>query len=355
VRFVGRASADQDGVDLEVACQQLEFELRLVHRDCEDMACIHIGGDGSPPETNPFIVGPEAYGTPAYTPGASLGYYIWRDSGTDLWHVRASHALGAGLAFRYEAIVTATVPFTSVVPVELEPPPLPGMAMLWRNEGDGTFTEVSAEAHLDIAEDYYNANWADFDNDGWLDLFVVARGNVVIGNAPDRLFRNNGDGTFQDVGALVGVEGTTEGAGQVSAWADYDRNGFLDLFTMHCGHGGPVRTDCGPEQLFRNEGNANHWLQLGLVGKISNREGLGAIVRVSAGGRTQVRGHNDGVARYSQDGSVLHFGVGDSTVVDSIVIDWPSGIHQVVTNVPVDQQLTVVEPLHMIFLPLMLK
>ena len=84
VRFVGRASADQDGVDLEVAGQQLEFELRLVHRDCEDMARIYIGGDGSPPETNPFIVGPKAYGTPAYTPGASLGYYIWRDAGTDL-------------------------------------------------------------------------------------------------------------------------------------------------------------------------------------------------------------------------------------------------------------------------------
>jgi hypothetical protein len=239
--------------------------------------------------------------------------------------------------------VTATVSISDVVPFDLEPPPAPGRAMLWRNQGDGTFVEVTAEAQLDVGDDFHNPNWVDFDNDGWLDLFVVRRGNVAIGNAPDWLFRNNGDGTFTNVAGLVGVEGMNEGAGQVSAWADYDRNGFLDLFTMACGYGGAVRADCGPEELFRNEGNGNHWLHLHLVGQVSNREGFGAIVSLTAGGRTLVRVHNDGVERYTQDADRLHFGLGANTVVDSIVIDWPSGIHQVVTGIPADQQLTITE------------
>ncbi|NIO00280.1 MAG: CRTAC1 family protein, partial [Anaerolineae bacterium] len=78
--------------------------------------------------------------------------------------------------------------------------------------GDGTFTEVSAQAGLTALGSYYTANWVDFDNDGWLDLFVADRGNLQIGNAPNHLFRNKGDGTFQDVAALVGVTGTTEGS-----------------------------------------------------------------------------------------------------------------------------------------------
>jgi hypothetical protein len=148
----------------------------------------------------------------------------------------------------------------------------------------------------------------------------------------------------------VGLEGTTEGGTNVSAWADYDQNGFLDLFVENGGYGGGGAKgkwpfDKGPQQLFRNEGNDNHWLQLELFGQISNREGLGAVVHVTAGGRTQVQTHTDGTVAKCQDGSSLHFGLGDRTVVDSIVIDWPSGTHQELTDVPADQVLTIVEPI----------
>ncbi|MFB0534649.1 MAG: CRTAC1 family protein [Anaerolineae bacterium] len=350
VRFFGVTSGGQDGLDLEVAGDQLTFELELRGPDdCTTRACIHIGGDSHPPATHPFTVGLEAVGTPVYTPGVSSGYYIWRDDGTDLWHVRMSHPV----YFKYGGIVTASSPFSSFVPINLEPPPPLGEAMLWHNKGDGTFSEVSAEAGVDVPGNYRAANWVDSDNDGWLDLFVADKGNLAIGNPPNHLFRNNGDGTFQDVAALVGVEGTTEGGANVSAWADFDRDGFLDLFTQNGGFAGlwPFN-EGGPNQLFRNQGNANHWLQLELVGMVSNRSGLGAVVRLSAGGRTQVQTHTDGVDAYSQNGDSLHFGLGGSTVVDSIVIDWPSGIHQVLTDVPVDQQLTVIEPPYMIFLPL---
>lgn len=284
---------------------------------------------------------------PNYTPAVDFGYYIWRDEGTDLWHIRWSS--GTGSALRFSGIVTTTLPIQSAIPIEMEPPPaLSGKALLWRNEGDGTFTELSAQAGLDTLGNYSSANWVDIDNDGWLDLFVADIGTLQSGNGPNHLFHNMGDGTFEHVSALIGLEGTTEGGTNVSAWADYDRNGFVDLFVMNGGYGGKWfgrwPFDEGPQQLFRNEGNTNHWVQLNLIGQVSNREGLGAVVQVTIGNRTWVRAHTDGSMGKSQDANSLHFGLGDSTMVDLIVIDWPSGINQVLTNVSVDQVLNVEEP-----------
>jgi hypothetical protein len=193
--FIGLAEGDQDGFDLEVAGKGLEFELELKYAGCEDLTCIHLGKDGVLPTEHPFVVGPEVVGTPVYTPGVSLGYYIWQDWGTDLWHVRWS----APELTQFAGIVVAPEPITSVVRVDMEPyiPPS-GEAHLWRNEGDGTFTEVSAEANLNALGHYGTANWVDFDNDGWLDLFVVDKGDLQTGNNPNHLFHNNGDGTFKD-------------------------------------------------------------------------------------------------------------------------------------------------------------
>jgi hypothetical protein len=358
VRFIGEADGDQDGFDLEVAGKRLEFKLELQYlelqyAECLNLACIHLGKAGSQPDEHPFKAGPEMLGTPKYTPGVSLGYYIWWDKGTDLWHVRWSTPERT----QFAGVVVTSEPVTSIVPVDMEPyiPPS-GKARLWRNEGDGTFTEVSAEAGLTALGNYGTGNWVDFDNDGWLDLFVVHKGDFQTGNGPNRLFWNKGDGTFQDVAALVEVTGTTERSCNVSAWADFDRNGFLDLFTMNGAWGGNWPFNKGPNQLFRNEGNANHWLQLELVGNLSNRSGIGAVVKLSAGGRTQVQTRTDGVKGYCQDGGPLQFGLGDSTVVDSIIIDWPSGVHQVITNVAADQRLTVIEPmLWSIYLPIIFR
>jgi hypothetical protein len=172
----------------------------------------------------------------------------------------------------------------------------------------------------------------------------VDKGDFETGNNPNYLFRNNGDGTFTDVAGDVGVAGTMEGSCNVSIWADYDQNGFLDLFTMNGAWGFNWPFDVGPNQLLRNEGNANHWLQVRLIGRQSNRWGLGAVVSLTAGGQTQVQTRNNGVQGYCQDGGPMQFGLGDSTLVDSITIDWPSGAHQVLTDLSVDQRLTIVEP-----------
>jgi hypothetical protein len=348
VLFIGDVRGDQDGFDLEVAGSEVRFELDIRSPGviCDNQACIHIGAEGKQPTTNPFDVGAEGYGMPSYEPGADSGYYIWRDEGTDLWHVRWSES--SDWKRNYAGIVSTHFAVTSVVPIDMEDPTPPdGRGWLWRNDGDGSFSKLSAEVGLDALGNYRSANWVDFDNDGWLDLFVADQGNLQHGNGPNHLFHNKGDGTFEDVGPLVGIVGTTEGGTNVSAWADYDRNGFLDLFTENGGFGGQVigkwPFNKGPHQMLRNEGNSNHWLQLELVGKFSNREGLGAVVQVKAGGRTQIQTHTDGSVAKCQDGSSLHFGLGQSTLVDSIIIHWPSGIRQILTDVAVDQQLTIIE------------
>ena len=352
--FSGTASHDQDGFDLEVGGNQLTFNLELKGPDaCTSPTCIHIGADGHSPSTNPFSVGVDAYGTPSYTPGVSSGYYIWRDAGTDLWYVRMS----SPDLFKYGGVITATLPITSLVPVEMESEsPSLGGTRLWRNEGNGIFTETSTQAGLDLPGNYRSANWVDFDNDGWSDLFVVDKGNMVIGNSPDRLFHNNGDGTFADVAAQVGVTGTLVGGGNVSAWADYDLDGFLDLFVQNGGFGGLWPFDTGPNQFFHNEGNANHWLDLQLVGRVSNRSGLGAVVHVTVGGRTQIMVFSDFVSAYNQNGNSLHFGLGESTQVERIIVNWPSGINQFLTNILSDQHLVIYEPsTYMTLIPLIVK
>jgi hypothetical protein len=343
VRFFGTTTGEQDGLDLQVSGDTLTFTLELRGPDdCKTRACIHVGADSQAPATNPFQVGLEAVGMPVYTPGVSSGYFIWRDAGTSLWHVRMSHPN----YFKYGGIVRASSPFSSVIPFDLEPPPRLGSAMLWRNEGDGTFTDVTAEAGVDLPGNYRAANWVDFDNDGWLDLFAVDRGNLAIGNPSNRLFHNNGDSTFEDVAEKVGVAGTSEGGANVSAWADFDRDGFLDLFTQNGGFSGlwPFANP-GPNQLFRNEGNGNHWLQITLESGFSNRRGLGAVVRVTAGARTQVQTATDGLDAHSQNGGPLQFGLGDNAVVESIVIEWPSGTYQVRRSVPADRHLIIREPI----------
>jgi hypothetical protein len=351
IRFFSMITNDEDGFDIFTDAEQLTFHLELRGPDtCITVDCIHIGSDGHSPATNPFEVGLEALGAPVYTPTVSSGYYIWLDEGADTWHVRTTDPD----VFRGGGTVTSPVPISGTIPIDLEGPPPKGYAMLFRNEGDGTFSDVSLEAGVDAPGNYRTVNWVDFDNDGWADLFAADKGNLKVSNPPNHLFRNNGDGTFTEVTIETGVQGTTEGGVNTSAWADVDGNGFLDLFTQNGGFGGLWPFDKGPNQLFINEGNTNHWLQLKLSGVSSNRSGLGAVVRLTTGGRTLILAHSDGKSAYSQDTNSLHFGLGDNEIVESIVIDWPSGIQQVLTNVPVDQIYTIIEP-SPIFLPLLTK
>ncbi|MEM1044102.1 MAG: FG-GAP-like repeat-containing protein [Bacteroidota bacterium] len=195
---------------------------------------------------------------------------------------------------------------------------------LFRNNGDGTFTDVAAAAGVagPADESGWNATVADFDNDGWQDLFVANQ------PGPSRLYRNNADGTFSDITAESGLP-TLNGVEVTSG--DVDRDGWPDLYV--------------PDLLFYNDGGTNGWLSVDLTGTASNRDGIGARVEVTAGNLQMVREITAGGGFVSQShGLHAHFGLGTATSAD-ITVRWPSGAVETIMGVAANQRITVVEGL----------
>ena len=211
---------------------------------------------------------------------------------------------------------------------------------LYQNNGDGTFTAVVDDP---VVTQYANAAgvaWGDFDNDGYLDLFVA---NIEL--EPDSLFHNERDGSFTRIYDGDIVNDASYGGG--CAWADLDNDGFLDLFVANQGENNPGGTNF----LYRNDakanGNSNGWLLVRLVGTASNRSAIGAKVRAKATlwGKevSQLREISGGSGMCSQNDLRAHFGLGDASQVDLLRIEWPSGIVQEIPNVQGRQILTITE------------
>jgi Tfp pilus assembly protein PilF len=259
---------------------------------------------------------------------------------------------------------------------------------LFHNNKDGTFTDVTAKAALAGAGYSMGAASADYDNDGWEDLFVTG----VRSNA---LYRNRGDGTFEDVTLRAGVAG--DGSWSVAAaWLDYNNDGFKDVFTANgnvmdnaetltsrqsrqpntvfLNRGdGTFRTQILPGAAFhrgaafgdldrdgrmdvvvsrlnekpiilRNEtGASGHWIQLRLVGKESNRDGIGAWIHIVTESGEQWNRITTAVGYGCSSEKIAHFGLGKDSLVKTIEINWPSGIKQRLSNIRADGLLTIEE------------
>ena len=206
---------------------------------------------------------------------------------------------------------------------------------LYRNNGDGTFTEVSKDAGIThrAANSYPGVAFGDYDNDGYLDIYITNTADQRRGPAPglsNIMYRNNGDGTFMDVTAEVGLE-RPDNAGGV--FLDYDSDGDLDIYM----------TDYrGANILYRNNGNNNHWLHIKTIGTKSNRNGIGAKVRVVAGGLSMLRMVGVGSCN-GQNSLPVEFGLGEHTRADVVEIRWPSGQVDVFKNVPANRMIIVTE------------
>jgi hypothetical protein len=181
----------------------------------------------------------------------------------------------------------------------------------------------------------------DFDNDMDMDLYLVCSGSAR--NSANLLYENDGDGNFSVVSGAGGAEGSESGRGENVVIADFDRDGFLDLFVTNGGGFEPVAAE-GPHQLFRNKGNPNHWLELDFEGSTSNRDGIGVQIVVEAGGIRQVRTQNGGMHFMAQHHQRVHFGLGKHAIVDALTVRWPSGTVQRLEKVQADQILVVREP-----------
>jgi enediyne biosynthesis protein E4 len=221
---------------------------------------------------------------------------------------------------------------------------------LYVNEGGGFFTDRASAAGLGVPSLPY-VSWAaiflDYDNDGFRDLFV-ANGHV-LDNAelfdssssyyePNQLFHNRGPDRrgqwrFSEVGADAGLQEPAPSRG--AAAADYDNDGDVDLAVLNSNL---------PAQLLRNDGgNRLNWLQVRLLGQESNRDGIGARVRVHTAGATQLLERHSSSGYLSQNEARLCLGLGGHSSVDSLVVRWPSGLIDVARDVPANQCVTVVE------------
>ncbi|HEY8671085.1 MAG TPA: CRTAC1 family protein, partial [Terriglobales bacterium] len=167
-------------------------------------------------------------------------------------------------------------------------------------------------------------------------------GSDPEGKGANYLFRSNRNGTFTDVASSAGVQDLVVNRGRGCAWGDYDNDGFLDLFVTN----GESNTqyELGPQVLYHNKGNGNKWLKIKLVGTTSNRQGLGVKITAQIGRRTQYREANGASGHFlSQGAGPVHFGLGKATVVDQLTVKWPSGVSQVLTGVSANQEITVTE------------
>jgi hypothetical protein len=218
---------------------------------------------------------------------------------------------------------------------------------LYHNNGNGTFTRITSPIVIGGPAGWFDTGnaaascaWGDYDNDGFLDLMMTDEG----GTAPfvNFIYHNNGDGTFTKVttGSPVGEFSDSFGC----SWIDYDNDGFLDLFAIR----GDQRGNALYHNNLPNTGNTNAWLTVKLVGTVSNRSAIGAKVRVKAfyrgQSRWQLRQITGGSGYSGHDELWPHFGLGDATNADTVRIEWPSGTVQEFQNVAPRQILTITEP-----------
>ncbi|MBL0007188.1 MAG: VCBS repeat-containing protein [Saprospiraceae bacterium] len=213
---------------------------------------------------------------------------------------------------------------------------------LFRNEGNFVFSRILSTDISNTNAKSFSSAWADIDNDSDLDLFVTnafQNGQRLKNN----LYLNDGTGHLTEVTNEVVV--MDEGWSYGCAFGDYDNDGFQDLAVATTRFGNVDEAD----YLYHNNGNSNHWLMVSLEGNVSNKSAIGAKVRVKAivNGTAvwQMREISAQSAYCSQNDMRAHFGLADATLVDSMVIEWPSGIRQYRTGVLPNQILEIEEDL----------
>ena len=293
-------------------------------------------------------------GLAPFTPGVDEGLYIGYDPASTRWEMYLStpdkdlvaavvnsssditktDAIQRGLGgFPHERLYQDAIAFNN----DLQPNP----DILLFSDGDSLIDRTADSGINSVRTAGVSSVAGDFDNDMDVDLYVVTTN--AAGNEPNVLYDNQGDGTFEAVTNLGDAVGSNLGIGDTVTTADYNNDGFLDLFITN-GDFPLLLNRNAPYQLLENEGNDNHWLEIDLEGVVSNRDGIGAKVYVTADGITQLRQQSGGMHDGVQNDSRLHFGLADNTFVDEIKIEWSSGIVQNLTDVGVDQILNIVEP-----------
>jgi len=220
------------------------------------------------------------------------------------------------------------------------------MLALYHNEGNGLFvdeaprSEVGRSSLLTLG---FGCFFFDYDLDGWLDIFVAnghierdierIQSRIKYAQSP-HVFRNTGQGAFASATQSLGPAIRQPRVARGAAYGDFDNDGDLDVV---------LTTNGGPAVLLRNDGGSNHSLRLLLVGTRSNRDGFGAVVRVTTGGQTQTQMLRSGSSYLSQSEKILTFGLGSRMQADAVEVRWPSGQVDRLSNVKAGGVVTLNE------------
>ncbi len=234
--------------------------------------------------------------------------------------------------------------------------------LLYRNNGDGSFTEVAEEAGVADNAQSWSTVFEDFDNDGDFDAFIVNH------DMKNRFYLNNGDGTFTDIIDQTGIDPFDLGAWENSS-GDFNNDGWVDIFsetanelylnngdltftgqnsTITPGGIGDFNNDgfldvIKGDNLFINQGNDNNWLKINTVGFQSNPNGIGARVEIYGSWGRQIREVRSGQSFSPMSTLQVHFGLGEADTVEKVVVKWPSGIITTVENPEINTVLTILE------------
>jgi hypothetical protein len=319
-----------------------------------DITRIQIGAKAAHPKSSTFTLDPSqssVWGMPpaptsvSQLPLMQMGY----DKTAHRWTLTIvtkldPNATGGIFSQGYIQVVTSA-PITGLQSTGLWPTDLPSRPTLLMNH-NGTFVDATVAAHLDAPVQCGSVTTGDFDNDMYVDLYLACR--TGASNIANILYHNNGDGTFTAIPNAGGAAGPiglaiSDGAGTADSvvTADYDEDGFLDLFVTN-GLNLQPRYVGGPNTLFHNNGNSNHWIELDLVGVHSDRDATGARVYATALGVTQFRVQDGRYHRWSQDSKRIHFGLASATSV-SLTVKWPSGLVQTFPSVAANRLYTLTE------------
>jgi len=218
---------------------------------------------------------------------------------------------------------------------------------LYHNNRDGTFDDATYRSGIGnkaILLSGVSTKFLDYDNDGWPDILqlngamldnVQLYHGEVSYKEPLLMFRNLGKGQFDKVSDSLGPDFMRPIAGRGLATGDYDNDGDIDIVTNNRGD--------YPSLLRNDGGNANHWLEIFVIGTKSNRDGIGASLKLTSEGISHVEQSKGGMSYMSASDPRIFFGLGKRTKIDSLEITWPSGSLEKLTNVPVDKIIAVKE------------
>jgi len=351
-----------NGADRVIGFQATGDITVVLHWSARSVSRTYIGANGLhpplPPAGQPITFtlspnDPNIVGIKPHTSSDPTGVYVGYTPATQTWQlINASGTVGSGAEGEWSyvyAYVSSTGTVSNLTVSNLTAGDMPRVPVLLANPTGNLWVNRTSAAGLNIPVSCVSAAAADFDNDMDTDIYLLCRN--AVSNAQDILYENTGGGVFAAVsgaGGATGPVGFGVGTGDSVVTADFDVDGFVDLFQTNGLALFPIHpfSTGGPNKLYRNAGNSagnsNHWIQLDFAGTTSNRDGIGAIVTVTAGGVAQRKERDGGIHRWSQNHPRLHFGLATNTMAD-IEVRWPSGALTTYPNVTADHIYRVSE------------